>query len=51
MTKRVVSDEAVKRAAARSTKASAGLERRSVPAGFKRSERVARFLAARSPRG
>jgi hypothetical protein len=42
-----VSKEAVKRFAVRSTKASARLERRVVPAGYVRSERVKQFLADR----
>lgn len=51
MERRVVSKEAVKRSVVRSTKASAQLERRTVPAGFVRSERVERFLAHRRQRG
>jgi hypothetical protein len=38
---------ALHRAALRSAKASAELERRGVPAGYVRSEKVNRFLAAR----
>lgn len=45
--RRVVSKEAVKRSAVRSTKASARLERRTVPAGYVRSARVEQFLAER----
>jgi hypothetical protein len=51
MKRRVVDKEAVKRAVVRSAKASAELERRTVPAGFIRSERVERFLADRRQRG
>ncbi|WP_147264029.1 hypothetical protein [Desertihabitans brevis] len=51
MERRIVSKEAVKRSVVRSTKASAQLERRTVPAGFVRSERVERFLAERRQRG
>ncbi len=47
---RVVAKDAVKRAAVQSTKASAKLENRVVPAGFVRSSSVERFLAARQPR-
>jgi hypothetical protein len=47
---RVLAKDAVKRAAVRSTKASAKLENRVVPAGFVRSSSVERFLAARQPR-
>jgi hypothetical protein len=42
-----VTKEAVRRFAVRSTKSSASLERRSVPAGFERSDRVERYLAKR----
>lgn len=48
---RVVNEEAVKRSAVRSTKASAQIERRTVPAGFVRSQRVEKFLAERRQRG
>ncbi len=48
--RRVVTKDTVKRAAARSTKASAQLENRVIPAGFVRSSTVKRFLAARRPR-
>ena len=47
MERRVVGNEVVKRFAVRSTKASARLERRSVPEGFVRSKRVEQFLAER----
>jgi hypothetical protein len=47
MEPRVVNQEAIKRFAARSTKASALLERRVVPAGFVRSAKVEKFLAER----
>ena len=50
MGRRVVNKEAVKRSAVRSTKASAELERRTVLAGYVRSERVERFLAERHKR-
>lgn len=46
---RVVTREAIKRFAARSTKASAQLERRVLPAGYVRSPKVERFLAERRP--
>jgi hypothetical protein len=46
----MVNKEAVKRSAIRSTKASAKLEGRTVPAGYVRSERVERFLAERRKR-
>jgi hypothetical protein len=42
-----MSRDAVKRFAARSTKASAQLERRVVPAGYVRSPQLERFLAER----
>ena len=42
-----VSRAALKRAGERSTKASAKLEGRELPAGYKRSEAVAAFLAER----
>lgn len=45
--KQNVSSEAVKRFAKRSTKASAALERRAVPAGYVRSVRVEKLLAQR----
>ena len=51
MQRRNVSKEAVKRAVARSTKASAQIERRSLPVGYVRSTRVERFLAERRLRG
>ncbi len=51
MERRLVDEEAVQRAVVRSTKASAQLERRTVPAGFVRSEGVERFLAERRQRG
>lgn len=50
MAVRTVNKDALRRAVARSTKASAQLERRTVPAGFVRSERVERFLAERRKR-
>jgi len=46
---RVVTKEAVKRFAARSTRASAQLERRSLPDGYVRSAKVEQFLAERRP--
>ncbi|GAB3358233.1 hypothetical protein GCM10027300_29140 [Modestobacter lapidis] len=49
--RRVVNKKAVQRSVIRSTKASAQLERRIVPTGFVRSERVERFLAERRQRG
>jgi hypothetical protein len=45
--RRVVTKEAVKRFAARSTRASAQLERRTLPVGYVRSAKVERFLAER----
>jgi hypothetical protein len=45
--KQSVSREAVKRFAKRSTKASAALERRAVPAGYVRSVQVEKLLAQR----
>jgi hypothetical protein len=47
MKRKNVTREALRRAALRSAKASAELERRGVPAGYVRSEKVERFLAAR----
>lgn len=44
MPRRTVSNDAVKRAATRSVKASAKLEGRTVPADFKRSQRVKKYL-------
>ncbi len=44
---RVVDKKAVKRAAARSTKASAKLESRTVPTDYVRTGRVERFVAER----
>jgi hypothetical protein len=46
---RLVTRDAIKRFALRSTRASAQLERRAVPAGFVRSPQVERFLAERRP--
>ncbi|MDJ1371884.1 hypothetical protein C7K25_10980 [Gulosibacter molinativorax] len=45
--KRLVDKEAVRRAALRSTRASASLERRDVPVTFVRSEKTERYLAER----
>lgn len=50
MERGVVSNEAVKKSVARSIKASAQLELRTLPAGFVRSERVERYLAERRQR-
>lgn len=47
MKRKNVTIEALRRSAMRSTRASAALENRAVPAGTSRSERVERFLAAR----
>jgi hypothetical protein len=47
--RRVVAKDAVKRFAVRSTKASAQLERRALPAGYVRSAQVERILAERRP--
>ncbi|WP_235734468.1 hypothetical protein [Nocardioides alcanivorans] len=46
MTKHTMSAEARRRLVARSTKASARLERREVPADHVRSEKVENFVAA-----
>jgi hypothetical protein len=48
--RRVVKKDVVKRIAVRSTKASAKLENRTVPAGYVRSASVKKFLAERQPR-
>jgi len=45
--KRMVTKEAVKRFAARSTRASAQLERRTLPDDYVRPAKVERFLAER----
>jgi len=45
----VVTKEAIKWFAVRSTKASAQLEQRAVPVGYVRSAQVERFLAERRP--
>jgi hypothetical protein len=45
----LVSKDAVKRFAVRSTRASAQLERRAVPVGYVRSAQVAQLLAERQP--
>ncbi|MCB1274322.1 MAG: hypothetical protein KDB25_08030 [Leucobacter sp.] len=50
MAVRAVKKGALQRAVVRSTKASAELEGRTVPAEFVRSERVERFLAERRKR-
>ncbi|WP_167133034.1 hypothetical protein [Paramicrobacterium chengjingii] len=47
MKRKNVTSEALRRAAIRSTRASAALENRSVPDGVTRSETVDRFLASR----
>lgn len=47
MERRVVDKESVKRFAVQSTKASAQIERRSVPKGYVRSAKVEQFLAKR----
>ena len=47
MKKRVVDVTVIRRAAERSTRESASLERRVVPAGYVRSESVERYLAER----
>ena len=51
MARRVVTGDAIKRSAVRSTKASAQLEGRVVPSGFVRSAKVEQFLAERRRRG
>ena len=48
---RVVTKEVVKRFAVRSTKASAKLERRVVPASYVRSAQIKQFLAERQSQG
>lgn len=48
--RRIVSKEAIRRFAVRSTRESAKLEGRAVPVGHVRSERVHRFLAERRQR-
>jgi hypothetical protein len=48
--RRVVKKDVVKRIAVRSTKASAKLENRAVPAGYVRSASVKGYLAERQPR-
>lgn len=48
--RRIVDRAAIKCAVARSTRASAELERRTVPNGFVRSERAERLLAERHKR-
>lgn len=50
MDKRVVDKAKVKRAASRSARDSALLERRVVPAGYVRSEQAERYLAERRQR-
>lgn len=50
MKRRIVSKGTIKRFAVQSTKESAKLERRGVPAEHVRSERVQRFLAERRQR-
>ena len=50
MGRRAIAKETVKQFAIRSTRESAKLERRTVPAGHVRSERVERFLAERRQR-
>jgi len=45
----MVTKDAVKRFAVRSTRASAQLERRAVPAGYVRSAQVEQILAERQP--
>lgn len=50
MERRNISKLAVARFAERSTQASARLERREVPAGYVRSEKVEQFLAKKQPR-
>lgn len=51
MKRRTVDKETLRLFAIRSTKESAKLERRVVPAGHVRSERVERFLAERRQHG
>lgn len=50
MEKRVVNKAAIKRASVRTTRDSAQLERRVVPAGFVRSKKTERYLAERRQR-
>ncbi|HEX7589397.1 MAG TPA: hypothetical protein VF362_00270 [Demequinaceae bacterium] len=49
--RQTVSQEAIRRSVARSTKASARLESRVVPEGFVRSATASAYIAARKPRG
>jgi len=51
MKRRTATDEAIKAAGARATKASAKLENREVPAGHVRSAAVQEYIAARKDRG
>jgi hypothetical protein len=48
--KRVLPKEAIKRFAAESTKASAALERRTVPTAYVRSDKIIKYLAEHPPR-
>lgn len=50
MERRAVTREVIMREATRSTKASAAIEGRTVPAGFVRSAKVQKFLDERQPR-
>jgi hypothetical protein len=50
MERRAVTRDVIEREAKRSTKASAAIEGRTVPAGFQRSAKVQRFLDERQPR-
>jgi len=51
MKRKDVNTEAIRASAMRSTRASAALERRTIPAGTKPSAQVSRFLAARKRKG
>lgn len=46
-----ITREAIRRSIERSTRASAAIERREVPAGFVRSAKAEQFLAARKLKG
>lgn len=50
MKRRTLSEDAAKRFAVRSTKTSAALESRTVPADYVRPEKVEKFLAVHLPR-
>lgn len=51
MRQHIIDKAAVKKSVSQSTKASANLERRTVPEGFVRSERAQQYLAKRRQHG